>query len=167
VLVAIKNELRSSRRLEGQQSEHLMIELYPANCSKFLLGVFYRPPNSEEGLLIELRDSLERLDESCQFVLVGDFNLPNIDWSLDFPFPTSEGSHKEELFCDLITDQFLYQKAVGQTYLHGNKLDCVFVNSPELITNVSCTNATDMFPTDHYLIEFNSISSFVFKKQRR
>ncbi|CAB3996877.1 Hypothetical predicted protein [Paramuricea clavata] len=139
----------------SQQSEHLMIELYPANCSKFLLSLFYRPPNSEEDILIELRDSLDRLDESCQFVLVGDFNLPNIDWSLDFPSPTSKGSFKEELFCEIITDQFRYQKDVGPTHLHGNKLDCVFSNSPKLITNVNCTNPTDLFPTDHYLIEFD------------
>ncbi|CAB4035269.1 Hypothetical predicted protein, partial [Paramuricea clavata] len=105
--------------------------------------------------LIELRDSLDRLDELCQLVLVGDFNLPNIDWSLDFPSPTSKGSFKEELFCEIITDQFLYQKAVGPTHLHGNKLDCVFSNSPKLITNVNCTNPTDLFPTDHYLIEFD------------
>ena len=113
--------MRSSRRLllEGQQSEHLMIELYPANCSKFLSSLFYRPPNSEEDILIELRDSLDRLDESCQLVLVGDFNLLNIDWSLNFPSPTSKGSFKEELFCEIITDQFLYQKAVGPTHLHA------------------------------------------------
>jgi hypothetical protein len=60
----------------------------------------------------------------------------------------------EELFCE-ITDQFLYQKAVGPTHLRGNKLDRVFSNSPKLITNVNCTNPTDPFPTDHYLIEFD------------
>ena len=86
VLVAVRNELRSSRKLllEGEQSELLMIELYPVNCTKFILGVFYRPPNSDVDTLIELRNSLDRLEESCQLVLVGDFNLPDIDWSMDF-----------------------------------------------------------------------------------
>ena len=53
VLVAVKNDLRSSRRasLEGAPSELLMIELYPANCTKFMLGVIYRPPNSDEDVL--------------------------------------------------------------------------------------------------------------------
>ena len=88
-----------------------MIELYPANCTKFMLGVIYRPPNSDEDILMELRASLERLDESCQLVLVGDFTLPNIDWSLDFPSPNSEGGFKEELFCEIIADLFLYQMA--------------------------------------------------------
>ena len=132
-----------------------MIELYPANCSKFILGVFYRPPNSDEDILTELTASLDRLVESCQLVLVGDFNLPNIDWSLDFPSPNSEGGFKEELFCEIITDQFLYQVADGPTHLRGNKLDCVFCNIPELITNVDCINLTDLFPSDHYLIEFD------------
>ena len=157
VLIAVKNEIRSSRRTsyEGAQSELITIELYPANCSKFILGVFYRPPNSDEDILTELRASLDRLDESCQLVLVGDFNLPNIDWSLDFPSPNSEGGFKEELFCEIITDQFLYQMADGPTHLRGNKLDCVFCNIPELITNVNCINPTDLFPSEHYLIEFD------------
>ena len=157
VLIAVKNEIRSSRRtsFEGAQSELITIELYPANCSKFILGVFYRPPNSDEDILTELRASLDRLDESCQLVLVGDFNLPNIDWSLDFPSPNSEGGFKEELFCEIITDQFLYQMADGPTHLRGNKLDCVFCNIPELITNVNCINPTNLFPSDHYLIEFD------------
>jgi hypothetical protein len=65
VLVAVRNELRSSRKLwEGEQSEQLMIELYPVNCTKFILGVFYRPPNSDVDTLIELRNSLDRLEES-------------------------------------------------------------------------------------------------------
>ncbi len=62
VLVAIKKtnfaHLEDRYIHEGPQSEHLMIELCPANRSKFLLGVLYRPPNSEDDLL---RDSLERL----------------------------------------------------------------------------------------------------------
>lgn len=86
-----------------------MIELYSAIYSKFLLGLFYRPPNSEEDVLMELRNSLDRLDELCQLVLVGDFNLPNIDWSLDFPSPIYKGNHKEELFCEIIADQFLFR----------------------------------------------------------
>jgi hypothetical protein len=157
VLVAIRNELRSSRKLslEGEQSEHLMIELYPANCTKFMLGVFYRPPNSDANTLMELRDSLDRLEESCQLVLVGDFNLPNIDWSMDFPSPTSQAGFKEDIFCDIIADQFLYQKVEGPTHLLGNKLDCVLCNVPELVTNVNCVNPTDLFPSDHYLIDFD------------
>ena len=105
--MAVKNELRSSRKasFKGAQSELLMIELYPANCTKLMLGVIYRPPNSDEDILLEWKASFERLDESCQLVLVGDFNLPKIDWSLDFPSPNSEGVFKEELFCEIITDQ--------------------------------------------------------------
>jgi hypothetical protein len=157
VLVAVRNELRSSRKLllEGEQSELLMIELYPVNWMKFILGVFYRPPNSDVDTLIELRNSLDRLEESCQLVLVGDFNLPDIDWSMDFPSPTSQAGFKEELFCDIIADQFLYENIDGPTHLRGNKLDCVLCNVPELITDVNCVNPTDLFPSDHYLIEFD------------
>ncbi|CAB3993580.1 Hypothetical predicted protein [Paramuricea clavata] len=155
--VAVRNELRSSKKLllEGEQSEPLMMELYPVNCTKPILGVFYRPPNSDVDTLKELRNSLDRLEESCQLVLVSDLNLPDIDWSMDFPSPTSQAGFKEELFCDIIADQFLYENIDGPTHLRGNKLDCVLCNVPELITDVNFVNPTDLFPSDHYFIKFD------------
>ena len=132
-----------------------MIELYPVNCTKFILRVFYRPPNSDVDTLIELRNSLDRLEESCQPVPVGDFNLPDIDRSTDFPSPTSQAGSKEELLCDIIADQFLYENIDGPTHLRGNKLDPVLCNVPEPITDVNCVNPTDLFPSDLYPIEFD------------
>ena len=93
-------------------------------------------------------------------------NHVNLFWSviLTYPIligqwtflpPTSQAGFKEELFCDIIADQFLYENIDGPTHLHGNKLDCVLCNVPELITDVNCVNPTDLFPSDHYLIEFD------------
>ena len=59
----------------------------------------------DEDILMELRASLERLDESCELVLVGEFNLPKIDWSLDFPSPNFKSNFKEELFCEIINNR--------------------------------------------------------------
>ena len=85
---------------------------------------------------MQLRDSLDRLHELCHFVSLGDSNLYNINYSLDFPLP---------FFCEIIADQFFFPKVVGLTHLCGNKLDCVFSNYPELITNGNCLNPTDLF----------------------
>lgn len=162
VLIAIKSNLQSIRRrnLEGPTAEHLMIELYPSNRTKFMLSVFYRPPNNDIASLLELQNSLNMLNDSCKLVLVGDFNLPNINWSREFPTPSANGGRKEELFCDLISDTFLFHTINGPTHIHGSKLDCVLGNAPHLISNTETTHPSGVFPTDHYLIEFDIILRF-------
>ena len=74
---------------------------------------------------------------------------------MDFPSPTSQAGSKEELLCDIIADQFFYENIDGPTHLRGNKLDRVLCNVPEPITDVNCVNPTDLFPSDHYPIEFD------------
>ena len=81
VLLAIKSDLRSLRRnqLEGTHCELVMVEVFPLGRPKLIIGVFYRPPNDNTDSLLDLRSSLDKLDESCRFILVGDFNLPRIN----------------------------------------------------------------------------------------
>ena len=75
--------------------------------------------------------------ESSCIILIGDFNLPAIDWSLDQPTPATNGSQLEESFCDLVADSFLQQFISGSTHIDGNKLDLLLCNCPEIIKNVS------------------------------
>ena len=44
--------------------------------------------------------------------------------------------------------------ATGPTHIQGNKLDCVFCNHTDIISNVTCTQPHWIFPTYHYLIDF-------------
>jgi hypothetical protein len=69
--------------------------------------------------------------------LIGDFNLPAIDWSLDQPTPATNGGQLEESFCDLVADSFLQQFISGSMHIDGNKLDLLLCNCPEIIKNVS------------------------------
>ena len=156
VLVAIKSDLRSIRRnhLEGTNCEQVMVEVFPLGRPKLFIGVFYRPPNDNIDSLLELRSSLDKLDESCRLILVGDFNLPKIDWSHDYPTPASNNNQNEELFCEIIADNFLSDLVTGPTHIQGNKLDCLLCNHASMISNVTCTQPHNIFPTDHYLINF-------------
>jgi hypothetical protein len=64
--------------------------------------------------------------------LIGDFNLPALDWSLDQPTPATNGGQLEESFCDLVADSFLQQFISGSTHVDGNKLDLLLCNCPEM-----------------------------------
>ena len=44
--------------------------------------------------------------------------------------------------------------ATGSTHIQGNKLDCVFSNHTDVISNVTCTQPHEILPTDDYLVDF-------------
>ena len=47
-----------------------------------LFGVFYRPPNSGISTLEELNAAISSIPRNFPNVSCGDFNVPDIDWSL-------------------------------------------------------------------------------------
>ena len=79
--------------------------------------------------------------------MVGDFNCPDIDWSV-----FSATSHFSTLFCELIFDYQLTQCVDFPTHILGNTLDLILTNSPHKVGDVSVTKT---FPSDHYAINFN------------
>ena len=113
-----------------------------------------------------LNTSLQSNPESSNIILVGDFNLPPIDWSLNQQTPATNGGQLEESFCDLIEDNFLQQYIFGLTHKDGNKLDLLLCNCPEIIKNVSSLPPDQLcFPTHHHIIEFGIHSRFAAPSQ--
>ena len=134
--------------------EFVVVELALNNCKSTLLYIFYRPPDTCPDVQ-QLNSSLQDTPESCCVILIGDFNLPAINWSLDYPTPTISGSHLEESFCDLIGNNFLQQFITGPTHVKGNTLDLLLCNCPEIIKNVmTCSPKQSNFPSDQYIVEF-------------
>ena len=65
--------------------ELLWCEVSPIPSCSYFIGVFYRPPNNDLKCLQELAKSLEKLEDlsnRSRVLLLGDFNLPDIDWSV-------------------------------------------------------------------------------------
>ena len=59
-------------------------------------------------------------------------------------------------YTQLYTAIQLYQTVPGPTHIAGNKLDFVLCNWPETIENVLTFHPREgIFPTDHYVIEFD------------
>lgn len=50
----------------------------------FIVGAFYRPPNSDDMFVDKLSDFLCSY-RSCNLLLAGDFNVPTVNWDSDFP----------------------------------------------------------------------------------
>ena len=118
VLIAVKSDLRSIRRndLQRNNTEMVVVEIF--TCSKSLiLYTFYRPPSSNNVDLNLLNSSLRSNSESSCVLVVGDFNIPALDWT-DSSSPVNIGGNAiVDSFCDLMGDNFLFQFVHGPTIL--------------------------------------------------
>ncbi len=63
-------------------------------------------------------------------ILIGDFNMPDIDWE------TWTGARNWAGFLDAVEDALLEQMVYFPTHIKGNCLDLVLTNIPERIKNV-------------------------------
>ena len=74
VLIATKRRFKVSPREDlACQSELLFIDIIIANNRKIVMGVFYRPPNSNLKVLEDLQNSLSDI-KTNDMILLGDFN---------------------------------------------------------------------------------------------
>ena len=86
-----------------------------ANAKELLIGVCYRTPTSSvfgPGNDDLLNDLIQEIG-SKHHVLMGDFNYPDIDWSLHSCLPTA--SKDCRAFLDCLDDNFLSQHVTVPT----------------------------------------------------
>ncbi len=82
VLVAVKNKFTSIRLSCLPNIEQLFV-LVKCSSFKFIIGTVYIPPRSPKCSYEIFYQSIESINEeypNVPFYLVGDFNLPNIEW---------------------------------------------------------------------------------------
>jgi hypothetical protein len=90
--------------------------------------------------LVDLMKSVKK-----NTIVVGDFNLPDIDWS------TGEAARRSEPFMDAVEDAMLVQLVEFATHIKGNCLDLVLTNIPERVSEVN--GAGRLGSSDHEMLE--------------
>ncbi|RMC21416.1 hypothetical protein DUI87_02282 [Hirundo rustica rustica] len=118
-----------------------------ANKADILLGVCYRPSNQEEEVDSLFYKQLGNVSGSSAFVLVGDFDLPDIFWELN----TAE-KRQSRKFLECMEDNFLSQ-LVGEPTRGGTMLDLLFANRDGLVGDVVVGGRLGQ--SDHEIIEFS------------
>ena len=108
VLLAVKSNISCFRRrdLEESDCELLWGEVPFKDSSWYFVRVFYCPPSSDLTYLEELAKSLDKvslISEHANILLLGNFNLPDIDWDLISPLQPNSLS---DYFCDNILNFF-------------------------------------------------------------
>ena len=109
----------------------------------------YNPPNScveYKQSLIAYLDNL--LANPVPLILMGDFNVPDINWAI-----LSGLSTFSKQLCDLVFHYNLSQIVNCPTHIGGNILDLIFTNCENTISSLTVQSDTiHPVTSDHYLI---------------
>ena len=154
VLIAVRDNIISKVLSSPADIEMLTVEVKASQS--FIICVVYLPPAPSLSLIQSLSSHLSQFQESCNFVLLGDFNLPDINWDT-----LCGTSGVAETFCDMCFEFNFSQLISCSTHVHDNILDLVLTNNEDLISSISVC-PTDNLPisSDHYSITFE-LSCFV------
>jgi endonuclease/exonuclease/phosphatase (EEP) superfamily protein YafD len=113
-------------------SELLAIKVFFASKVAITFICNYIPPNLSPELFEQNIQYLEKLcSTDGPLILLGDFNLPSIDWVKMIPGP----GRKSARFFDFSTIHGLYQ-CVSKPTRVDNILDLVFSNDRALISDI-------------------------------
>ena len=125
--------------------ESIWVEIRNSKAKKSLIGVVYRPPNSN----IMVRQAINKeITDACRngtAVIMGDFNM-HVDWFNE----VGKGSLEEE-FVECIRDNFLEQYVMEPTREKA-VLDLVLCNETGLINDLIVRDP--LGKSDHSMVEF-------------
>ena len=149
-MLVVNNTLPSKILPSPSNLELVTVKIY-LKCP-IILCLIYNPPNSDSTYFFNLLDYLNNLlTLNNKVILLGDFNLPDINWdSLTGQFLSSN------LFCDIVFKFNLTQFVNLPTHIHGNILDLVLCIDSDLVQNIVIHSTQDNYlVSDHFMITFS------------
>jgi len=125
----------------------------------FTVILLYISSNADQTYFSQLQSLISADNISEDLILLGDFNLLNIDWD------TMSGSTPQSTeFCDFLFELNLEQLITTATHITGNILDVILTNTSiineiQVITPLPCG-----LSSDHYLVHFSLSTTDCLKK---
>ena len=150
VALFVRNDI-SCHPLKSPCSEHfeaLFVKLV-TKLSTIVVAVCYKPSVADVHLLPEFERMLCYLDSLNEcYIVLGDFNLPDIKWDV----PSAPKTHKQENFMCAFLEHGLAQCVTEPT--RGDAiLDLIFESKPSTVMNVIVSNSVDK--SDHNTVWFD------------
>ena len=125
-----------------------MVSVQLLTSPPITLCCIYIPPNCSSCYFASALNALEDILSNHQHVIiVGDFNLPNINW-----LSLSSHSPSSGLLCDFLFKYNLTQMIHHATHSKGNILDLLITNIDHLISNIHITPSRGHISSDHFHI---------------
>lgn len=123
----------------------IVVEIYL--IPKILVACIYIPPNCSDMYHAEVIRSINNLNFTCDVIVSGDFNCPDINWS------TLTGTHHfSKSLCDVVFANNLMQHVSESTHIHGNCLDLILTNCQDRMSDFMVDSTTNSTLSDHYLV---------------
>ena len=141
----------------SQFREQIWLQIKLRGSDRLLVGCIYRSPSGDPHLSVQALAELfhiVRASNPSHLVIAGDFNLPQIDWSLPFcPAPDTHYAHR---FLTAVQDCLLFQHVTCPTrYRDGflpSVLDLVLTNEEGMLTNLEYLPS--LGKSDHVVLAF-------------
>ena len=127
---------------------------------ELILGCVYRSPNSNQDHNDKLNQVIVSVSrKNKKVLLVGDFNLPYINWNT---WTTNSASNsKESVFIETVRDSFLQQCVSKSTRYRSNEksnvLDLILVDNEEYIESLE--HQSPLGKSDHEALTFDYLCS--------
>jgi hypothetical protein len=118
--------------------ESIWVSVKPPKSGKLFVGVIYRPPCQDSSIDNLIIAEISKYSNKRNFIILGDFNAPSIDWNL-------MNSNSPELSFDkkllkVFLDNFLVQHVSFPTRFRdgqrSNCLDLIFTKADDNIDNL-------------------------------
>lgn len=149
VFLLVHSSLRSSPLELGHDAiESIWCTVTLPGSSSYVLGSYYRPPNSDLSIIRSLYDIVSEASNQI-ILLAGDFNLPDLEWR-DGTCVCTIGS-RNNLEMKNIVDTFGLQQYVSEPTRNNHILDLLFCSSPYLINTVNIIPGI----SDHHAVVAN------------
>ena len=155
VLIAINNSLAASFKTIPLKckAEMLAVEIMLENNTKIIISTCYRVGtlglnNAEE--ILKAVSMLMRKKSAKKVILVGDFNLPHINWSDGTAVSTIDNK-----FLNGFAECGMVQCIHSSTHNKGSILDILLSKSKNHVCNLKVLNDKSYCYSDHYPITFD------------
>ena len=139
------------------------------NNSNFILIGVYKPPTAD-NLDISFKNCTQAIDEfikkhseNSDITIMGDFNLPNINWDT-LEITRSRSTHQKncaKILLNLLDKHLLVQMVHETTRADKNTLDLIVTNNQESIHNIFVEKTT---LSDHDMVHMTMINHFEINK---
>ena len=164
LVIYVKSDLKASEvknTFIDDFKQCCVISIKTENNRSINIALVYRPHNVYDDSDIELNN--EKLCEVFKnlpkpFIVVGDFNYSDIDWS------NNTGSAKSRAFLATLSDLFISQHIDFPTHVSGTMPDLVLSSNDNLITSVD--NTGTIGSSDHTSIKVTVNINPVIKKDK-
>ena len=129
MMIAVSDKISSILIPTANSAELIIVELL--STTHLFLCCAYAPPNTSMLLIQDISSSLKIIPTDSHLVLVGDYNLPDLNWDT-MSVPMLNGN----ILCDTLISVNLVQLIQNPTHMSGDILDLIISNLPDRICSL-------------------------------